>query len=155
APPIYRVITNITILRSRRDEATLTLIFGKITSFLTQIAASISIIVPIVVAALFVFVLYFAIDFLLSVLRSYSECLARLTPDCVTQQPLALGVSIWMNDISAEITRYVAYGSGVSALLVLLAAICKSLFGRELLYRSLNTVVDAADTPDGSKSYNV
>jgi hypothetical protein len=155
APPIYLVITNITILRSRRDEATLTLIFGEITSFLTQIAASISMIVPIVVAALFVFVLYFAIDFLLSVVRSYSECLARLTPDCVNQQPLALGVSIWMNDISAEITRYVAYGSGVSALLVLLAAICKSLFGRELLYRSLNTVVDAADTQDGSKSYNV
>ena len=155
APPISRVITNIKILRSRRDEATLTLIFGKITSFLTQIAASITMIVQIVAAALFVFVLYLAIDFLLSVVRSYSECLASLTPDCLNQQMLALVVSVGMNDVSAEITRYVAFGSGVSALLVLLAAICKSLFGRELLYRSLNAVVDAADTPDGSKSYNV
>lgn len=32
---------------------------------------------------------------------------------------------------------------------------CKSLFGRELLYRSLNAVVDGFDTPDGSNSYNV
>jgi hypothetical protein len=155
APPISRVITNIKILRSRRDEATLTLILGKITSFLTQIAASISMIVPIVAAALLVFVLYIAIDFLLSVARSYSQCLASLTPDCLNQQMLALVVSVGMNDISGEVTRYVAFGSGVSALLVLLAAICKSLFGRELLYRSLNAVVDVADTPDGSKSYNV
>lgn len=155
APPISRVVTNIKILRSRRDEATLTLIFGKITGFLTQIAASISMIVPIVAAALFVFVLYIAIHFLLSVVRSYSECLGSLTPDCLNQQMLASVVSVGMNNISVEITRYVAFGSGVSALLVLLAAICKSLFGRELLYRSLNAVVDAADTPGGSKSYNV
>lgn len=154
-PNISRVITNLKILRSRRDEATLTLIFGKIASFLTYIAASISMIVPIVAASLFVFVLYIEIDFLLSVIRSYSECVASLTADCVNLQVYALAVSVGMSDFSAEITRYVAFGFGVSAPLILLAAMCKSLFGRELLYRSLNAVVDVSDTPDGSNSYNV
>lgn len=111
-PNISRVITNLKILRSPRDEATLTLIFGKIASFLTHIAASISTIIPIVAMSLAAFLLYIAIDFLLSVIRSYSECLASLTPDCVTQQLYALIVSGVMSDFSAKIIRYVAFGFG-------------------------------------------
>jgi len=34
---------------------------------------------------------------------------------------------------------------------ILLTTLCKSFFGRELLYRSLNTIVDVYDTPDGAQ----
>jgi len=152
---ISRVITNLKILRSRRDEATLTLLFGKLASFLTHIAASISMIIPIAAASIAALFSYIAIVFLLSAVQSYSECVASLTPDCVNQQILALIVSVSMNDSIARITRYVAFGLGLSAFLVLLAVICKSFFGRELLYRSLNAVVDVSDTPGGSNAFKI
>jgi len=154
-PKTSRVITNLKILRSERDEATLVLLFGKLASFLTHVAAAISMVIPIVAASIAVFFAYVAIKYSLSAIHSYSECMATLTPDCVNQQLIALVLSVSMNDFTAKITRYVSYGVGVSALLVFLAVLSKSLFGRELLYRSLNAVVDVSDTPGGSNSYNV
>ncbi|WP_271609901.1 MULTISPECIES: esterase/lipase family protein [unclassified Bradyrhizobium] len=155
SPKISRVSSNLKILRSRRDEATLTLLFGKLASFLTHIAASISMIIPIAAASIVVFFSYIAMKYLLSAVQSHSECLASLTPDCVNQQLRALIVSVSMNDSVGKISHYVAFGLGMSVFLVLLAVSCKSFFGRELFYRSLNAAVDVSDTPGGSSSYKV
>jgi hypothetical protein len=53
------------------------------------------------------------------------------------------------------IVRHLAFGIFFCAILIALAAVCKSVFGRELLYRSLNVIVDVYDTPDGSNVYRI
>jgi len=54
-PSVRRIIPNLTILRSQRDEASLALFFGKIASLLVHVTGSISIIVPIAAASTFRF----------------------------------------------------------------------------------------------------
>ncbi|WP_201841412.1 hypothetical protein [Microvirga zambiensis] len=153
-PSIRQSIPNLAILRSQRDEASLALFFGKITSLLAHIAGVLSIIVPIAAVSLALLLLYSAVDFALSQLRAYRECVA-LGQNCFIPGEYVLQLLIATLDLSNKTFRYLAFGFLICVAFVLLAAVCKSLFGRELLYRSLNLIVDVYDTPGGSNSYSI
>jgi hypothetical protein len=88
-------LSNMAILRSRGDEATFALFFGRITSQLSRVAASISMIVSLGAMILFFFLLWVAIDYAISQYQSYQECVARLggqanRGQCVIQGELIL-----------------------------------------------------------------
>jgi ELWxxDGT repeat protein len=74
-PRICRNIPNLKILRSRPDEASLALFFGKITRLLAHVAGSISIVVPIAALLLASILMYYVVDFSLAQFRLYQEAL--------------------------------------------------------------------------------
>jgi hypothetical protein len=154
-------VSDITILRSHRDEATLALFFGKITSRMARVVASISIIVSVGAVLLILSLLGFVIYYAISQYQSYEACVAQLggrvnNGQCVIQGEVILaafvGVMDWWSD---KISYYFSFGLYVCFALILLTALCKSVFGRELLFHSLNTIVDVYETPEGAKSYRV
>jgi hypothetical protein len=50
------------------------------------------------------------------------------------------------------VSYYFIFAVYICMAFIVLTTLCKSLFGRELLYRSLNTIVDVYDTPDGAQT---
>jgi hypothetical protein len=72
-----RHVRNLKILRSQRDEASLALFFGKITSLLVHVAGSISIVVPIAAVLLAALFLCYVIDISLSQYHRYQDCVAN------------------------------------------------------------------------------
>jgi hypothetical protein len=149
-PRIGPNIPNLRILRSPWDEASLALLFGRFASILARIASLISIIAPIVAAILIALVLCFL---LYLSLKQLWGCFDIGTCNPGAENVLFLDLAV-LNKAD-KIVRYVAFGLFISTTLVFLAAACKSLFGRELLYGSLNAIVDVHDTPDGSNSHRI
>jgi hypothetical protein len=147
-------IPNLLILRSNYDEASLALFFGKIASLLTRAASAISIIVPILAMLVALILLFAAIFSAVSQFLSYQECTAN-GKNCIIQGELVLWILMHTWEIGGSAVRYLAFGFFFSATLIFLAAGFKSLFGRELFYGSLNAIVSAYHTPDGSESYTV
>lgn len=154
APNPRHGVPNLTILRSPRDEASFALFFGKITSLLSHIAASVSIIVPIAAIALAALVLGFVAYILVGEFWQYQDCITSGRECNIPGEYLAM-LLLTASEFGVKCARYLAFGVFICVAFVLLAAVCKSLFGRELLYRSLNAAVDVHDTPDGSQSYSV
>jgi uncharacterized membrane protein len=151
---LRRDVPNLTIPRSPRDEASLALFFGKITSLLSHIAASVSIVVPIAAVVLAALVLGFVAYILVGEYWHYQDCVTNGRECNILGESLALLLLAALK-FGAKCASYLVFGVFICVAFVLLAAACKSLFGRELLYRSLNATVDVYDTPDGSKSYSV
>jgi hypothetical protein len=153
-PVIPRHIINLKIIRGYRDEASLALLAGKVASSMAQIAGSLSLLVPLIAAVLSALLLIDMIFVLVSVYRKYKECVQIGTP-CVIPGEYYAFAAISVLQIVADGLRFLAVGFCVSALSIALAALCKSVFGRELLYRSLNATVDVHDCPDDSRTYQI
>lgn len=153
-PRTHQNIPNLTILRSKLDEASLSLFFGKVASYLAQVTSSISILVPIATTSLVALLVYYTVDFSLSQIHLYQECVT-LGKNCSIQGEKVGWLIFTALDLGAQNFRFFAIGFCVCGAFILLAGSCKSFFGRELLYRSINVFVNAHDTPDGLKSYSV
>src|SRR5262249_15835716 len=132
----------------------LALFFGKIVSLLSYVTASISIIVPIAAAVLAALLLVYVIDISVAEFRHYQDCVAH-GENCFIPGEYFSALLFGALDLGSRAARYLVFGFCICVFFILLTAVCKSLFGRELLYRSLNTGVDVYDTPDGSKSYKI
>lgn len=151
---VRQSVPNLTILRSRGDEASLALFLGRITSLLAHAAGTISIIVPIAAAVLAALILYFVADYVLLLLHRYHDCVAT-GKSCFIPGELAAAFLIEGLSFADSVIRYLLFGVGFCVALVLLTTAFKSLYGKELLFGSLNARVDVFDTPGGSKRYSI
>lgn len=156
-----RPASHMTILRSQHDEATLALLFGKITSLIARITASLSIIVSIGALLLILALLGFVIYYAVSDYSSFEKCLELLggrtnNGQCVIHGEADMILFSGVGELwKQKIIYYFSFGLYVCIGLIFLTALCKSLFGKELLYRSLNTLVGVYDTPEGDNTYKI
>jgi hypothetical protein len=153
APPAQQDIAHLKILRSKRDEASLALLAGKVGSFLSNVTGAISIVVP-MMAGLFALVLLYVAVAYLAAWPSHQQCAADAF-NCSSVELNTLSFGVGTIDIVDNIARYVSVGSCICLLFVFLTAAFKSLFGKELLIRSSNVTVNAFDVPYGSQFYTV
>ncbi|TPI78487.1 lysophospholipase [Mesorhizobium sp. B2-8-9] len=148
------IVPNLTILRSSRDEASLALFFGKMSSLLARTAGSIALGVPILAVVAAILLASFVLFETASEYRHYLDCISK-GMICFVPGEYFLALIFGAVLISSKAFGYLAIGFIICSFLISMAAASKSFFGRELLYGSLNTIVDASDTPDGPKFYKV
>ncbi|MCW2189514.1 hypothetical protein AB7M45_002284 [Bradyrhizobium elkanii] len=153
-PLITGQLSNLKIIRSPRDEASLALLGGKTASFMAHVAGALSIAVPIVASLLAIAFLCVAGWLLISLYYHYQACVAKGTP-CVLPGEFTVLIGALAALFAVESVRFLAIGACASGVSIFLAALCKAFFGRELLFRSLNAVVDTYPTPGGSTSVPV
>lgn len=154
ALPVPRLVPNLVILRSRWDEASRALWLGKFTSVLAEAASALSIAAPLCAAALAALALYFVADYITMLFQRYQDCVSTGKNCFIPGEQGALYVVAGVSLASAAL-RYLLFGVGFCIALVVLAAIFKSFFAKELMVGSLNVHIDVFDTPGGSRRYQV
>lgn len=158
-PRFRQNIPNLTILRSERDEATLALLLAKFSSLLAQSIGWLTVVVP-AVAAMFTALLLFFVIYLVYLVLHLDQACVSAGENCFDTAVIVFQTNVVLMGSSAltllhKNYHYLVIGFCFCAILITLAAACKSFFGRELLYSPLNLIVDAYNTPGGSNSYRV
>lgn len=154
AGAVRRRAAAIRILRSPRDEASLFLLFGRVTSILTHIFGALAVMFSPVVILLGSLMAAFAIKGAVEFYDSYQKCLAT-GDNCYLDIFVPALVFAKTLEVWGGIVSYVTSGAIACLLLFFLTGLLKSAFGRELLFRSMNVSVDVHDTPGGSTRYVV
>lgn len=152
--PKFRTVGQLTILRSRRDEASLALLAGKITSSLSYAIGILSIVTPLVMITLASPLLFIAGNKMFKGYQDNEMCRntgARCGYDLAgILKFVEATANVWQS-----IVKFALAGLAFCLILIVLMAVSKATFGRELLWRSTNLNVDVHDAPDGTAAVPV
>jgi hypothetical protein len=150
----FEDVGRLAILRSHRDEASLALAVGKITSSLSYGIGIFSIVTPALVATAASPLLVIAATRIFEGYKANQTC--RETGDgCLFDFKGVYDSSMATGRVWEPIVIFSLVGLLACMFLIVLMTLSKATFGRELLWRSVNLNVDVHDTPDGRRELPV
>jgi hypothetical protein len=152
--PKFQTVGQLTILRSRRDEASLALLAGKITSSLSYAIGILSIVTPLVMITLASPLLFIAGN---KMFRGYqdNETCRNTGAGCGYDLIGILKFGEATANVWESVVKFALASLAFCLILIVLMTVSKATFGRELLWRSTNLNVDVHDAPDGTSAVPV
>jgi hypothetical protein len=152
--PVRRIVPPLKILRSRGDEASLALGWGRTVGFMTQIVSLLSMLAPAFFGMLALLVAVAIGTALLANHETIAACLSD-NPKCTLPGEQIVFALMALREPAGQIFRFAFLGLAICITLCIVTNLCKAGFGRELALRALNVTVDVYDTPDGTDRWPV